>query len=108
MRLVVGLTVITEVLSYFSAPAVLPLFVQVIYLLTIVAGSLLILGFQSQTSAVLISIAIAGSGLFSAPLSRILAATISLGVMLLGPGAYSLDARIFGRREIIIPPSSRV
>ncbi len=28
---------------------------------------------------------------------------VSLGVMLLGPGAYSLDARLFGRREIIIP-----
>jgi hypothetical protein len=25
---------------------------------------------------------------------------------LLGPGAYSLDARLFGRREIIIPQAS--
>ncbi len=33
----------------------------------------------------------------------ILAAVIAL----LGPGAYSLDARLFGRREIIIPPASR-
>ena len=24
---------------------------------------------------------------------------------LLGPGAHSLDARLFGRREIFIPPS---
>jgi hypothetical protein len=34
----------------------------------------------------------------------IIAAT-ALG--LLGPGAYSLDGRLFGRREIVIPPSSR-
>jgi uncharacterized membrane protein YphA (DoxX/SURF4 family) len=26
---------------------------------------------------------------------------------LLGPGAFSLDGRLFGRREIVIPPSSR-
>lgn len=29
------------------------------------------------------------------------------GIMLLGPGAFSLDAIFFGRREIVIPPSGR-
>jgi uncharacterized membrane protein YphA (DoxX/SURF4 family) len=29
-----------------------------------------------------------------------------LAVALLGPGAFSLDGYLFGRREIIIPPSS--
>jgi uncharacterized membrane protein YphA (DoxX/SURF4 family) len=28
-------------------------------------------------------------------------------ISLLGPGAFSLDGRLFGRREIVIPPSSR-
>lgn len=28
---------------------------------------------------------------------------LSLLTLLLGPGAYSLDARLFGRREIIVP-----
>jgi hypothetical protein len=28
-------------------------------------------------------------------------------IALLGPGAYSLDARLFGRREIVFPPSGR-
>jgi len=32
---------------------------------------------------------------------------ISLAITLLGPGAFSLDARLFGRREIIIPEGSR-
>ena len=30
-------------------------------------------------------------------------AAISTALVLLGPGAFSLDARLFGRREIIIP-----
>ena len=30
---------------------------------------------------------------------------IAIGV--LGPGAFSLDSRMFGRREIVIPPSAR-
>ncbi len=32
----------------------------------------------------------------------------AIGSTLLGPGALSLDARLFGRREIIIPPPHRV
>jgi hypothetical protein len=36
-----------------------------------------------------------------------LSAVIALAVICLGPGALSLDARLFGRREIIIPTSFR-
>ena len=32
---------------------------------------------------------------------------MSLALVLLGPGAFSLDARLFGRREIIIPDGGR-
>jgi uncharacterized membrane protein YphA (DoxX/SURF4 family) len=32
---------------------------------------------------------------------------ISIAITLLGPGAFSLDARLFGRREIIIPEAAR-
>jgi hypothetical protein len=30
-------------------------------------------------------------------------AAVSFALILLGPGAFSVDARLFGRREIIIP-----
>ena len=36
----------------------------------------------------------------------ILVALMAVAVALLGPGAWSLDARLFGRREIVIPPAS--
>lgn len=32
---------------------------------------------------------------------------VSLAIALLGPGAFSLDAYLFGRREIVIPTQSR-
>lgn len=32
---------------------------------------------------------------------------MSLALLMLGPGAFSLDARLFGRREIIIPEGRR-
>jgi uncharacterized membrane protein YphA (DoxX/SURF4 family) len=31
----------------------------------------------------------------------------AVAIALLGPGAYSLDARLFGRREIVFPPSGK-
>jgi hypothetical protein len=31
----------------------------------------------------------------------------SAALALLGPGAYSMDARLFGRREIVLPHSDR-
>jgi putative oxidoreductase len=34
-------------------------------------------------------------------------AIICIALALLGPGAFSVDARLFGRREIIIPDSKR-
>jgi uncharacterized membrane protein YphA (DoxX/SURF4 family) len=46
----------------------------------------------------------------SIPISTLAAfnlAAISAALVLLGPGAFSLDARLFGRREIIIPEGPR-
>jgi uncharacterized membrane protein YphA (DoxX/SURF4 family) len=43
----------------------------------------------------------------SAQLSAVFAAIIAIALLCLGPGAYSLDARRHGRREIIIPARRR-
>jgi uncharacterized membrane protein YphA (DoxX/SURF4 family) len=47
-----------------------------------------------------------GLALFEGRLTPAFAAVIALALMGLGPGAYSLDARLFGRREIVIPATS--
>ena len=44
--------------------------------------------------------------LFQVNLSAFFAIVIAAALVCLGPGAFSLDARLFGRREIIIPDSS--
>lgn len=46
------------------------------------------------------------ANLFDGKLEIVLAGTILAAVFLLGPGAFSIDARLFGRREIIIPPAT--
>jgi uncharacterized membrane protein YphA (DoxX/SURF4 family) len=44
---------------------------------------------------------------FESKLSLVPIAAISAAIALLGPGAFSLDARLFGWKEIVIPPASR-
>jgi uncharacterized membrane protein YphA (DoxX/SURF4 family) len=45
--------------------------------------------------------------LFASMPPAVFIAIVALAVALLGPGAFSLDARMFGLREVIIPPSGR-
>jgi uncharacterized membrane protein YphA (DoxX/SURF4 family) len=79
-------------------------FVLVLGLLTPIAGSIaalcyMIIGFELFVWT--------GPTRFESTLVATQLATMSLVLVLLGPGAYSLDARLFGRREIIIPDSRR-
>jgi hypothetical protein len=36
---------------------------------------------------------------------HVCAILVAIAVAMLGPGAYSLDAKLFGRRQVIFPPS---
>lgn len=80
--------------------------------LAVLAGLLLLAGLMTPVVAALASIVGAvwwtavvpphAAGVESKPLAALLSAmAIALG--LLGPGAFSIDARLFGLREIIIP-----
>lgn len=79
----------------------------------ILAGLFLILGLYTQIvslltalGAVVVGVFLTSGGvmnLFDAISSAGFAAAIVVAIILLGPGWFSIDARLFGRREIIIP-----
>lgn len=80
----------------------------------LLAGMLLFAGFLTPAVGGMVALGGLGIGLgwlpagsaalFNSNLSVTFGATILLAIIVLGPGAFSVDARLFGRREIIIPP----
>jgi uncharacterized membrane protein YphA (DoxX/SURF4 family) len=82
-------------------------------LLALGCGSLLLIGFLTPLACIIVGLGSTAVALssppaetYSVPLFLFVVST-AVAAMLLGPGAYSLDARLFGRREIIIPQSPR-
>ena len=85
-------------------------------LLGLAAGAALLIGALTPIAGIVGSLGAIGIGfslltaptpnLFDQKLTAILVAIIAAAIVFLGPGAFSLDARMFGRREIIIPPRS--
>ena len=83
-------------------------------ILAFAGGAFLLAGLMTPLVALLVAaggIGIAvlpGDTLFDSYLAIINLIVLSVAIALLGPGAFSLDARMFGRREITIPSNSTV
>jgi uncharacterized membrane protein YphA (DoxX/SURF4 family) len=77
-------------------------FLLIIGLLTPISGCFLAFGSMGIALSIFSSIP---EILFGTKLMTIDMIVLALAVVFLGPGAFSLDARLFGRREIIIPDS---
>jgi len=116
LRVAGGAVLITEGVAYLGDKDDLGLLALVVFSVSCVVGLLLLIGFLSRLVALVA--AVIGVGILFAwfpkvnaaqpvtPMTAALFAVIALAVICLGPGAYSLDARLFGRREIIIPTRS--
>jgi len=96
---------------YLGARHNLRLAVMATLFLTFVSAVFLLLGYRTRVAATVASIASIGSIFFwlsksppqESSLSAALIGIIAAAVICLGPGSFSLDSRLFGRREIIIP-----
>jgi uncharacterized membrane protein YphA (DoxX/SURF4 family) len=86
--------------------------------LTFASAAFLLAGLMTPLVALLVAaggilialswIPLPGQDLFDSYPAIINLIVLSIAIALLGPGAFSLDARMFGRREITIPSSSTV
>ena len=86
-------------------------------LLGLAAGAALVAGLLTPIAGVIAGLGALGIGfsilpaptpnLLDARLSAIFAAIMTAAIVFLGPGAFSLDALLFGRHEIIIPHGPR-
>jgi putative oxidoreductase len=85
---------------------------------SLAAGLLLLLGLFTSvvcTLSALVSVEALFSlvapvpmvNIITAKLSAVFTAVVTVALLCLGPGAYSLDARRHGRREIVIPARPR-
>jgi len=116
LRLAMGAVLIAQSFAYFGDKRELGFSAVVLATVVTAVGFALLIGFMTRFVALAAAIVGAGAAFAWLPKSSIgplvtpatatLATVIAVAVICLGPGALSLDARLFGRREIVIPPSS--
>jgi uncharacterized membrane protein YphA (DoxX/SURF4 family) len=113
LRVSVGVTALAAgagVLADHGPPAT---GAAVISLLAVGVGALLLIGFLTPGAAITVVLGSAGltlpgcpalsGGLLDAKPTTGFIIVMAIAIVLLGPGAFSLDSYLFGRREIVIP-----
>jgi putative oxidoreductase len=103
------LRVVTAIAVVFHPAMALPSTLQVgptvLYLLTGVAGTLLLVGLWTSVAGTILAILASSSAfLYPAdPWTCIFVGALGTALAFLGPGAWSIDAQLFGSRHLDLP-----
>lgn len=103
MRVVVGIAlVVRRTIELQNGPAI---GLAIVHVLAIAAGILLLAGLWTPVAGALLVIIEIWSAFLHPhdPWSYILLGTLGAALALLGPGAWSVDARLFGWKRLEIP-----
>ncbi len=116
LRVAAGAVLVTQGVTYLGDKSGLGFLALVFFSAMCVVGLLLLIGFLTRMAALVAVVIAVNSGLSwfprvntalsVTPTTSVLFAAVAIAVICLGPGAYSLDGRLFGRREIVIPTRS--
>jgi uncharacterized membrane protein YphA (DoxX/SURF4 family) len=100
MRLVVGVAFVVRII--IELPNTPPISLVVMHFLAIAPGILLLAGLWTPIAGVLLAIIEICSAFTHPhdPWSSILLGTLGAALAMLGPGAWSVDARLFGWKRI--------
>jgi uncharacterized membrane protein YphA (DoxX/SURF4 family) len=114
LRLAIGISIGVQSAIYLAHQTSLTLWTGLIGIGLLVTGVALLVGLFTPLAGVIAGLGSLGfwlswfphstANLFDTFLPVALMMVMAAAIVLIGPGAYSLDARLFGRREIIIPP----
>ena len=117
LRATTGIVLLLAGLSTLTRSDAAILSMGTFTLIAVTSGLSLLLGFFTPVGGVLgiVSCVVAAFlvvpvDAFDSPqvrLAAVLVAVMAASLGLLGPGAFSIDSRLFGRREIVIPQFSR-
>jgi uncharacterized membrane protein YphA (DoxX/SURF4 family) len=113
LRVTVGAATLGQGLLHVVGPAPSDAFYLTLDAASILSGGALLAGALTPAAAVLAALAALGRALVTgAPgmlqglesgAALVLLMVMGVAVALLGPGAHSVDALLFGRREIVVP-----
>jgi hypothetical protein len=117
LRATAGATILVQAAAYFSDRQSATMGARAFAFLLIADGLSLLIGFFTPGSSLVGALStlgmalswlpLPGSNMFHLGLAAIEMIAICAAMGFLGPGAFSLDARLFGWREITIPPVSQ-
>jgi len=103
MRLVTGAALAVRAIAQISDQP--PSAAAELLIMETLAGAFMVFGFWTPIASGLVAVLELGRLVASHqdPWVHILLATLAAGLALLGPGAWSIDARLFGWKRIDIP-----